>query len=339
MKRFSFGLVVGKFSPLHKGHEALIQAAMESSDDLGIMCYSNPEMGGCSSSLREGWLKRLFPKASILVLPPETCPANDASDHIHRQFVADHCNDTFKRQPDAVFANETYGPGFAKHLSGVFGKPVAIVSPDLERQQIPVSGTMIRQDAHLHRKFLSPLVYADFVETVCFLGAESTGKSTLARQAAEMFHTTWVDEYGRTLWDQKNGMLAFEDLLLIAKTHICNEDRQRLQATRYLFVDTSPLTTSFYSQELFGKVDPELKNLATRPYHHIFLCDTDFPLVQDGTRRDEAFRHKQQAWYREVLQREKINFHILRGSIKDRLRSIHHILLNQTSRDEDLPPA
>lgn len=331
MKRFRFGLVVGKFSPLHKGHEALIQVALESCDDLGIMSYSNPGMGGCSTSMREGWIRQLFPKASVLVLPPEVCPLNDAPEDLHRQFVAEHCNDTFGRQPDAVFANEAYGPGFAQHLSRVFGKQVTFVSTDLGRRNIPVSGTMIREDVHLHWKLLPPIVYADFVETVCLLGGESTGKSTLARRAADLFKTTWVDEYGRTLWEEKDGSLEFDDLLLIARNHILHEERQKLKAKRFLFVDTSPLTTLFYSQELFERVDPELLALSKRKYTHTFLCEADFPFVQDGTRRDETFRQKQQLWYRDMLQRSQIDFHSLCGSIDDRLRSMDRILMNPAS--------
>ena len=42
-----------------------------------------------------------------------------------------------------------------------------------------VSGTAIRADVHRHRGELDPRVYRHFVERVVFLGAESTGKSTL----------------------------------------------------------------------------------------------------------------------------------------------------------------
>jgi hypothetical protein len=43
--------------------------------------------------------------------------------------------------------------------------------------------------------------------------------------------------------------------------------------------------------------DPELVLAAQRAYSTIVLCAPDFPFVQDGTRRDDAFRQHQHAWY------------------------------------------
>jgi nicotinamide riboside kinase len=48
-------------------------------------------------------------------------------------------------------------------------------------------------------------------------------------------------------------------------------------------------------------VHPELAKLAKRSYDAVILCRPDFPFVQDGTRRDDAFRLEQHAWYQEQL--------------------------------------
>lgn len=39
------GLVVGKFCPLHRGHEALIAFAAAGCDRLVILSYTSPELG------------------------------------------------------------------------------------------------------------------------------------------------------------------------------------------------------------------------------------------------------------------------------------------------------
>ena len=91
---------------------------------------------------------------------------------------------------------------------------------------------------------------------------------------------------------------------------ICGHDpalRERVesllaeQARRWLVCDTSPLTTLFYSQELFGSADPELVALAERHYDRVLLCKPDFEFVQDGTRRDTAFREHGHRWYQAEL--------------------------------------
>ncbi len=210
MKKPHFGLVVGKFSPLHKGHQSLIEYAQNNCEVLAIISYSQPEFIGNESVIRKKWLEQLFPNAKIQVIPPAACPHNEASDDIHRQFVLELCMKYFHAIPDTVFANEDYGPGFAEHLSRVSGKEVYHKAADLNRSLWPISGTMIRSNVHDHRDYLSPIVYADFVQTVCFLGGESTGKSTLSEKAAKLFNTNWVKEYGRTLWEEKGGNLEFD---------------------------------------------------------------------------------------------------------------------------------
>lgn len=325
MKTFKAGLIVGKFSPLHKGHESLIRAAQESCETLLLLTYSRPEFMGCEAQKRAAWLKALFPEARILALDKDL-PLNEAPDDVHREFVSQVCRERFKILPDAVFTMENYGPGFATYLEKAFGKPVEHVFAGPPRTESSVSGTILRSDIHKHRHLMSPRVYADFVQTVCFLGAESTGKSTLAEKIAKIFDTAHVPEYGRTLWEQKKGLLAFDDLLTIAQTHIRHEEEKRLESNRYLFVDTSPLTTLFYSNALFNRADPELERLAERPYDHIFYCYPDFPLVQDGTRADEDFRQAQHKWYLNEIEKRNLNVRALRGTLEQKIRTITEAL-------------
>jgi len=326
MKKFETGLIVGKFSPLHKGHEYLITSALSMCEHLTIITYSNPEFNGCSAPRRASWLKAMFPQTSIHALN-SNLPDNDGSDYVHRRFVGEFCRDRLRIFPKVVFTSESYGLGFADYLTNFFGAKVEHVCIDIDRKHIPISGSKIRSDIHACRVYLSPIVYADFVETICFLGAESSGKSTLTQSAAELFKTVAVSKYGRTLWEQKAGNLAFRDMIKIAKTHVSHEEKQRLNANRFLFVDTSPLTTLFYSECLFSRATTELKRLSQREYDHVFLCDIDFPLVQDGTRSSEEFRCKQQEWYLKTLKERNIRYHVLSGNLSQRLKSVQEILL------------
>jgi NadR type nicotinamide-nucleotide adenylyltransferase len=161
-------------------------------------------------------------------------------------------------------------------------------------------------------------VYASFVERVCLLGGESSGKTTQAAALAKAFSTAWVPEYGRRLWEEKGGKLAFEDELLIAERQVAAEEEAARSADRWLFCDGSPLTVLCYSLDLFGRADPRLAALARRPYRMTFLCAADFAFVQDGTRRDEAFRTRQHEWYLRELRRSGANYAVLEGTVADR---------------------
>ncbi|MGY5958905.1 AAA family ATPase [Kosakonia sp. BK9b] len=328
MKRFASGLVVGKFAPLHCGHERLINAALAQCERVWLISYSQPELPGCEPDKREHWLQARFPQCGVVVLTPErvtswglgALPHNDAPDSLHRHYMADLCLQVLRCRPQAVFTAEAYGEGFAQVLSERFAQPVTHVRLQREQGAHAPSGTLIRGDVHRWRQMLSPVVYRDFVKRICLLGGESTGKSTLSAALAQALGTAFVAEYGRERWEEKGGELAYDDMLPIAQTQVAREDNA--DAVRWLVCDTSPLTTLFYTLEMFGKAPDALFTLAQRSYHLVVLCEDDFPFVQDGTRQDETFRQRQQAWYVEQLTQRGVPFMRVRGSVSQRVAQI-----------------
>jgi HTH-type transcriptional repressor of NAD biosynthesis genes len=332
--RFRRGLVVGKLAPLHRGHELVIGRALERCDEVVVLSYSKPELAGCEPAARARWLAALFPAARSLALSDEllaphglTLPANDAPDDEQRQLVAQVLARVLGVTVDAVFTSEDYGEGLAGALARTQGTPVTHVMVDRERREVPISGSLVRADPFAHRQWLAPVVLASFVRRVCLLGGESSGKTTLAETLAGSFRTAWVAEYGRTLWEARRGALAYADMLDIAERQIASEERMAAaSAGRWLFCDTSPLTTAFYSHDLFGQVDPRLAALAARPYHATFLCAPDFPFVQDGTRRDPAFRARQHLWYRRQLDAAGVPYTVVSGPVPARLARVRAVL-------------
>ena len=248
------------------------------------------------------------------------------------RFVGRVCREQLGESVDAVFTSEAYGEGFARDLTSFFRETepqhpvVQHVSVDIARAVVPTSGTEIRADVHAHRRFLSPLVYASFVRRVCVLGGESSGKTTLTAALAAHFETAYVAEYGRELWVRKAGELEFDDLLHIAREQIAREERALSSAHRFLFCDTSPLTTALYSDAMFGRVAPELAALSQRPYASTVLCAPDFPFVQDGTRRDDEFRLRQHTFYRAELERRKVPYLTAEGNVEQRVEAIARAL-------------
>lgn len=338
-KRFRRGLVVGKFCPLHLGHELLIARAQLQCDELVLISYTKPGFAGYTSECRERWLKARCPANGIYVIDDErlaqlcqdhgvaarTVPSDAEPDDVHRHFVAWVLADVLGKTVDAVFTSEDYGDGFAAVLAARFGSAVAHVCFDKARRNVPISGSRIRSSPHAHRSYLSAEVFASFVPRACLLGGESTGKSTLAEALAAALQTAWVHEYGRELWELRQGRLTFEDMVHIGRTQAAREDALARDANEVLICDTTPLTTAFYSSELFGTVADELQELAGRPYQITFLCAPDFDFVQDGTRQDNAFRLRQHEWYLEQLSAMGIAYFQLEGSQQKRLAFASHI--------------
>jgi HTH-type transcriptional repressor of NAD biosynthesis genes len=338
-KTFRRGLVVGKFCPLHRGHMALIDAALAACEQVLVISYTKPGFPGYGPALREAWIAQLYPQVQRLVVDeaslPLVCrergidplpfPADGAPDAAQRAFAAWLCLDVCGVEADAVFTSEEYGDGFAAALTHYLqartgrARPVTHVCVDPARTRIPVSGTAIRRDPHAQRAFLDPRVYAHFVERVCLLGGESSGKTTLAAALADHLGTIWVPEVGRTRWEEQGGRLAYPDMRAIAEDQLALEDRLALQAQRWLVCDGSALTSAFYSEYDYGAVDPAVRALAARPYAHTFVCAPDFPFVQDGTRRGAAFRDTQHRWYLDTLNSMGIAFTVLHGPLAARL--------------------
>ncbi|TLD70971.1 ATPase [Phragmitibacter flavus] len=345
---FQCGLVVGKFSPLHLGHESLIKRALDSCQQVVVISYSKPEFAGCESHRRDQWFAARYPTVKHLAVTDERLqswtnvplakiPDNDAAEIVHRRFCGFLCLEVLQVQVDAVFTSETYGEGFAHELTtyfrerGISSLNVKHIMVDLERATWPISGTRVRQSIHDMRDWLSPEIYATFVKKVCFLGGESTGKSTLAAQLAKVYNTLHVAEYGRELWEQQSGTLHYDDLLKIARTQTAREDLATRKASEFLFCDTSPLTTLFYSRSLFGRADPLIESFAQRPYDHTFLCAPDFQFDQDGTRRDAEFRVHQHAWYLDQLNARGIEHTLLTGTLESRINQVKTILTHHTN--------
>lgn len=334
-KRFAIGLVVGKFAPLHLGHEWLIRQAQAQCEQLVLLSWARPELADCEPERRARWLRLRFPELRSWVATPEwvagqraqgmalvDLPQGDEPDAVQRQFVADFCLAVLGQPVDAVFTSEAYGDGFAAHLAQCFGRPVRHVEVDRARTHVPVSGSRLRADIHGLRRYLAAPVYGDFVERIGLLGGESTGKSSLSLALAEALGTRHAAEYGRELWEEQGGVLGYDDLLRIGRTQVAREQALAGQCQRYLVCDTTPLTTLFYCRELFGRAEAELEQLAERRYQHLFLCADDFPFVQDGTRQDETFRRRQNRWYEQELERRGWAFTRLTGSLEQRVEQV-----------------
>lgn len=322
------GLVVGKFAPLHLGHEALLQHALVHCGRLLVLSYTNPEFAACGVAQRHAWLQRCCPSAEVQVIDDRwlqargsalRLPSNDAPDAEQQHFLGLLLRDVLRAPVDAIFASEAYVHATATTLSALLGRSVAARPFDPQRLAVPINATRIRAEPHRQRRFLDPQVYASFVSRVALVGGESTGKTTLARDLARHYGSVWAAEFGRELWEAQGGNLSEPDLLRIARTQVAREDELLPRAHQVLACDTTPLVTQGYSEAMFGATVPALQALSQRAYDHWFLCEPDFPLVQDGTRRDESFRHWQHAWYEARLAERGIPFTRLRGTLDQRL--------------------
>jgi len=311
LRRWPTGAIVGKFRPPHKGHSHLIEAALARVDRLTVFVCADAS-DTVPADLRAAWLRELHPEADVWVVETTEYDANDSA--LWAALTARWLGYT----PGAVFTSEPYGEHWARAL----GCDHVLVDP--ERRAFPVSGSAVLRAPAQHLDFLAPPVRAYFVPRVVLVGADSTGKTTLARDLAEHYGTTWVPEYGRTFWD---GLLTLPtivpdtaDFFHIARVQQELEDRLARHARGLLVCDTDVLATYLWHTRYVGREEPGLLAMAkTRRPALYLLPDVDLPWEDDGTRPDPADRATFQERFRQLLVALDAPFAVVRGSPAERV--------------------
>lgn len=166
------------------------------------------------------------------------------------------------------------------------------------------------------------------VARVAILGAESTGKSTLAEALALHYRTVWVPEYLREFVERAGRVPFEEDQFGIARTQREREDAAAGGASRLLFCDTTPLMTAIYSRAYWNRVDEQLAALAAvHDYAMTLVAAPDSPWVPDGLMRDsDEVRQMVHRMVVETLVERRIPFVLLGGSLPQRLRQAVELL-------------
>ncbi|MEQ1504804.1 MAG: helix-turn-helix domain-containing protein [Myxococcota bacterium] len=197
------GLVIGKFYPPHAGHHLLVHAAASACDRLTVVVMA-ASVESIPLAVRVGWMREVHadePNVTVtgIVDDVEIDLHSDAVWQAHVDLMRRAARGVSDAPVDAVFTSEGYGAELGRRLGA---RHVAI---DPDRTLVPVSATAVRADPIGQWHQLAPCVKAGLARRVVLVGAESTGKTTLARALAERLagrgdawaDTRWVPEYGR----------------------------------------------------------------------------------------------------------------------------------------------
>ena len=131
------------------------------------------------------------------------------------------------------------------------------------------------------------------VKRVCLLGAESTGKTTLAAELAAAFGTLVNPEYGRPyteLGRDRDAPWTSTEFTHIARIHCWYEDFLAGSAQRVLFCDTDAFTTAVFHEVYLGAPATGFDDLVARGYDLFVVCGLDVPWRGDGIREFEVKR-------------------------------------------------
>jgi NadR type nicotinamide-nucleotide adenylyltransferase len=306
------GLVVGKFYPPHRGHKLLIDAALAGADEVDVVVCDRPGEDP-PATLRAAWLREIHPAARVHVV-------DDRYDADDSAVWAEACTNLLGSAPDVVFTSEDYGDRFAACLG------CRHVLVDKTRRTMPVSGTAVRADPLGCWEYLEPSVRGYYAKRVVLIGAESTGKTSLAADLAAAFDTVWVPEYGREHWEGKlaRGEPHFwraDEFAEIARGQCEREDAAARLANRVLVCDTDAFATRVWHHRYLDSWSPEVDAIvaARRRPDLYLLTDVATPFVQDGTRDGELVRERMHRVLVEELRTDRQPFVELAGTRAERL--------------------
>jgi HTH-type transcriptional repressor of NAD biosynthesis genes len=327
------GLTLGKFAPLHKGHQLVIETALAEMDEVVVIIYDCPEITTVPLNIRANWIRNLYPQVIVLEAwdgPTEVGEVPEIKKK-HEDYILKRLK---VREITHFYSSEFYG----EHMSLALKAINRIV--DYNREAIPISGTEIRSNLFAFREYLHPQVYRDLITNVVFLGAPSTGKTTITSRLAQEYNTVWMPEYGREYWEkyQRERRLSLEQLVEIAEGHLDREERLLYQANHYLFTDTNAITTYMFSLYYHGIAAPglvELANQAISRYDLVFVCDTDTPYNDTWDRSGDINRQIFQKQIISDLIVRKIPFFILQGNLDTRVQCVKSVL-NKYRKYENL---
>ena len=323
MKR---GLIIGKFMPIHAGHIALINFAAHQCDEV-IVSMSYTDADPIPYQNRLAWITDIF-KDNKKILPkrvPDNFDRPELPLHERTRLWAEEMKRVYPKI-DFIFSSESYGESFATNLNAVH------IPFDPARKQFPVSASLIRQKPMSNWTFIPEVVRPYFVKKLCFYGAESTGKSTMAIKMAEKYNTIFVPEVAREMITSND--FTVDDIVKIGTTHFERIVQATHHANKILFCDTDVLTTQIYSQHYLHVIPEILFDLeAKMTYDHYFLFDIDVPWVADGMRDLGSQREKMHIIFKDALLTRNIGFVDVKGSWHQREKIISDAI-EKLLRDE-----
>ena len=339
------GLVLGRFYPPHAGHHLLVRTASRACERATVLVLASA-VESIPLEARLAWMREVHAgERNVDLVGGMDEHRIDCADprvwDAHMAVFTGLLARAGGPPVDAVFTSESYGAELARRLSA---RHVAV---DPGRELVPVSGTQLGADPAAGWGWLEPPVRAGLAKRLVIAGAESTGKTTLARELRDALaarggafaETRWVPEFGRDFTLDKlalaraeaawrgapaPGMDALvwtgEDFVEIARAQNALEEREARVGGPVLVCDTDAFATAVWHERYRGARAPEVEALADpRPRLYLVTHHDDVAFEQDGIRDGEHLRAWMTGAFLERLSASPHRYELLRGARAERL--------------------
>lgn len=312
----NIGLIIGHFEPLHLGHLRDIHHATSMCDMLHIVITPKQGKSRFCPTIQDKarWVQvscQHFDFVKVHTTDSLGVPA--MGDYLDGLAIDDKLFDLIDGLSDTSALITLFVKDKIKNivLMGQ-GLPNIINTAYLPNNKfdfLDIYGEPIRYFDHI-----APSAKADYVQTVCIVGGESSGKTTLVHKLANHYGASFALEMGRLYTHSNLGGteigLQYSDYLPIAINHAHAIFEAKKNATApIMLVDTDFATTQAFCEEYENRTHPVVAAMTDeiRMDFTIYL-DNNVKWVADGMRRlgDKNQRSRFASRLLDVLARHKI---------------------------------
>lgn len=147
------GFTIGKFAPFHKGHQFLIDTALNEMDEMIIIVYETDTID-IPIEKRINWIKKIYPNIEVRMAknPPSQYGLDKESVEIQMKYLNKIISDI---KPTHFYSSEPYGKYVAEYMN-IIDRRV-----DMERINVPISSSKLRYNLEENKKWINEIVYKD----------------------------------------------------------------------------------------------------------------------------------------------------------------------------------
>lgn len=291
--KYNNTVLIGKFMPPHYGHVYMIERALVVSKRVHVLVYTMKSEPLSGFKRWKALEEHFSGDSNVIVQWIEKDLPQYPHEHpdfwkIWKNEIEEAVRQITPEKIDAIFGSEDY----VETLGEVLECESTVV--DKERKIVPISGTLCREDNFRNWDYIIPEFRPQLVKSICFVGGESTGKTTLARIMAKVFQTEWVPEYGREYVEKNGDPTTSAEFSHIASQQRLHFAEKKRSSNKLVFADTDSIVTQVFHKLYLGEFSSELdEHIELEHYDLYFLLAPVIPFYQDGTRvfADKQLEH------------------------------------------------
>lgn len=211
---------------------------------------------------------------------------------------------------DIFTSSEPYGKTMAEKVNGTF------FPYDIDREILWAKGTRCRDNPYAYFSDILPEFQKHLRQTVTFIGAESTGKTTLSRHLAKSINAWWLMEWARPYLeglDDKTITVPVMENIHVGQRALEDHSEMYFEDRPWIFRDTDLYATvGYWGFWRPGECPPSLLHDARHRKADLYIIPRSIiPFEHDSIRYGGDVRESDDQYWIDLMEREGLNYVVL----------------------------